>query len=116
MSLPLDLVQLSSHSTCVSIEKTIPDVLEIRNLDANKIVAVTSDAALTARRSFGHARLEKAERECGIDRPKKLKQSIENKWESQFDMVERFLQIQKYVNIALVEGGHAYAKHFVQMK
>ena len=153
MSLPLDLVPLS-HSTGVNIEKTISDVLEIRNLDANRIVAVTSDAGADVRKGcklFGNphylcilhglhnamhaaleksgmnevmkrlkdivstfncstklwACLEKAERAGGIDRPKKLKQSIETRWGSHYDMVERFLQIQKYVNIALVEGGHA---------
>jgi hypothetical protein len=33
--------------------------------------------------------------------------SIDNKWESQYDMVEQFLQIQTHVNMALVEGGYA---------
>jgi hypothetical protein len=37
----------------------------------------------------------------------RLKQSIENRWESHYDMVERFLQIQKHVNIVLVEGDYA---------
>lgn len=51
--------------------------------------------------------LQRKEREAGMERTKKLKQCIENRWGSEFDMVERFLEIQSHVNAALVEEGHA---------
>jgi hypothetical protein len=51
--------------------------------------------------------LQRKEREAGMERTKKLKQCIENRWGSEFDMVERFLEIQSHVNAALVEEGRA---------
>eukprot|EP01028_Stygiella_incarcerata_P012661 TRINITY_DN80198_c0_g1_i1.p1 TRINITY_DN80198_c0_g1~~TRINITY_DN80198_c0_g1_i1.p1 ORF type:complete len:418 (-),score=87.40 TRINITY_DN80198_c0_g1_i1:135-1388(-) len=52
----------------------------------------------------------------GVDRPKKLKQSVENRLGLQYDMVKRFLQIQKCVNIALVEGDHGSKNDVMQLE